>query len=94
MTRSEVRCWRLARDIREYVAEIRGVVNSAAAPLAWEGVLAESLRRAEAHANRIDPLTPLREKTSHGVALRDAILPDQEGSVAHETVTAPPAEGR
>jgi hypothetical protein len=56
--------WRLARDIRDYVAEVRGIITAAGGGIADDKELAESLTWAETTANGIDPLTRLRESTA------------------------------
>jgi hypothetical protein len=55
--------WRLARDIRDYVADVRGII--AAGGVGDEGELEEPLRWAETIARDIDPLTRVRELTAH-----------------------------
>jgi hypothetical protein len=57
----EVARWRLARDVREYVAEIRALIADCGA-ITDESTLDESLRWAEAFAKRIDPLSRIRDK--------------------------------
>jgi hypothetical protein len=77
-------CWRLARDVREYVAEVRGLVGHGDSSDAQDSSLRESLQWAETYANRIDPLTPMREKKSRAqaeptmAALQDALAEPNE----------------
>jgi hypothetical protein len=57
----EIGRWRLARDVREYVAEIRTIMAAASGAVADGRQLLESLKSAEALAERIDPMTRIRE---------------------------------
>jgi len=57
----ELRCWRLARDAREYVAEIRGVLEQTGVEHSDSSALARSLAWIEGFARRIDPLSQLRD---------------------------------
>ncbi len=59
----ELRCWRLARDAREYLAEIRGLLEQAGAERSESLALARSLAWVEGFARRIDPLSQLRDRS-------------------------------
>jgi hypothetical protein len=59
----ELRCWRLARDAREYAAEIRGVLEQIGAEHPHSSALARSLAWIEGFAWRIDPLSQLRVRS-------------------------------
>jgi hypothetical protein len=52
--------WRLARDARDYVAEVRGVLSSAMGAME-EGEMEAELRWAEAFAASIDPVAQIRD---------------------------------
>lgn len=52
--------WRLARDIREYAAETRGLVADAKLHILEGSWLDSDLRWAEQYADRIDPCSPVR----------------------------------
>jgi hypothetical protein len=56
----EVRRWRLARDVREYVADVRGIIAAANSAITEGSQLEESLKWAEALAERIDPVARIR----------------------------------
>jgi hypothetical protein len=60
----ELRCWRLARDAREYVAEIRGVLEQTGAEHSESSALERSLGWMEGFARRIDPLSELRDRSA------------------------------
>jgi hypothetical protein len=53
-----LRRWRLARDVREYVAEARGLVETASGA---DASVLDALQWAEGFARRIDPLAPLHK---------------------------------
>ena len=53
--------WRLARDAREYVAEVREIIVAANGTVGRDTQLEESLRWAQAFAERVDPVTRIRE---------------------------------
>jgi hypothetical protein len=57
-------CWRLARDAREYVREARALVADANGTVEEGSPLDQSLKWAEAYADRVDPLTALRGKVA------------------------------
>jgi hypothetical protein len=59
----ELRCWRLARDAREYVAEIRGMLEQTGAERSDSSALERSLAWMEGFARRIDPLSELRDRS-------------------------------
>jgi hypothetical protein len=66
--------WRLARDVREYVAEVREVIAAANGAIP-EGIqLEESLKWAEAFARRIDPVARIREDIAHVGVLSDEVV--------------------
>ena len=52
--------WRLARDIRAYVAEVHALVEAAGLQIPQGGDVEEELNWALAHADRLDPLTDWR----------------------------------
>jgi len=56
----QIDAWRLARDLRAYVAEVTALVG--ASELEITGNAEEELRWTLAYADRLDPLTPLREQ--------------------------------
>jgi hypothetical protein len=60
----ELRCWRLARDAREYLSEIGALLSHTDAEHSNGPALASSLAWIEGFAKRIDPLTPLRDRGS------------------------------
>ena len=82
----ELARWRLARDVREYVAEVRALVAGACGCIDDGGPLDESLKWAEAYAKRVDPLARVREEVSStppervGIEPRDP-APDCAGSL-------------
>ena len=53
--------WRLARDIRAYVADVQALVDGAGLEITKGGNAEEELKWALAHADRIDPLTEWRK---------------------------------
>ncbi|HEX3854260.1 MAG TPA: hypothetical protein VHW01_25025, partial [Polyangiaceae bacterium] len=53
--------WRLARDVREYVAEIYSLVKDANLELTEDGGAERELKWALAYADRVDPLTIWRK---------------------------------
>lgn len=65
--------WRLARDVREYIAETRGVVEAGGrAIITPDGELDQHLKWAAAYAERVDPLTGLRREVAEMVAKHGA----------------------
>lgn len=54
--------WRLARDLREYAAEIRAIVCLANADVDENDEVAKHLDLALTYADRLDPLTSLRQE--------------------------------
>jgi hypothetical protein len=52
--------WRMARDVRAYVAEVRALVKDGGLEITGGGSADEELRWALAYADRIDPLTSWR----------------------------------
>jgi len=66
-------CWRLARDIRDYVAEVRALTSGLNGSLEEGGDLLETLAWAEAFAGRIDPVERIREKMVAGKVGSEAV---------------------
>ncbi len=64
--------WRLARDVRDYVAEARAVVTAANFEIVNEGTFDRQMKAALAYADRINPLSGLRSEIAELVAKRDA----------------------
>jgi hypothetical protein len=64
--------WRLARDIRAFVAEAMKMVADADCKITKGGPLEESLDWALAYAERVDPLAQLRADLRRAVAEREA----------------------
>jgi hypothetical protein len=60
----ELRCWRLARDAREYLSEICDLLSQTDAKHLNGSGLAPSLTWIEGFARRIDPLTSLRDRSA------------------------------
>lgn len=63
--------WKLSKDIRGYLAEMRSLIESHHAQATEGGLVARWLEWAEAYAARIDPFTPLRAEL---VKIRDMQL--------------------
>jgi len=79
----QIDAWRLARDLRAYVAEVTALVGPA--ELEITGNANEELRWALAYADRLDPLTPWREQVR---APRPACGKIHEGGAApHRAVS-------
>jgi hypothetical protein len=64
--------WRLARDVRDYVAESRALMKSANIEIPIGGGLDRHLQAATAYADRLDPLSELRVEIAKLVAVREA----------------------
>lgn len=63
--------WRLARDVREYVAEARAIVTGANFEIVNGGNFDRQMKLALSFAERIDPLSGLRSEIAELVAKRD-----------------------
>jgi hypothetical protein len=63
--------WRMARDIRAYVAEVRALVRAADLEITKGGNAEDELAWALAYADRIDPLTSWRKDIESVLAERD-----------------------
>ena len=75
----EVPCWRLAQDIRAFVGEARRIIHEGGCELVPGDALEKRLQAYEAHADSIDPLTPLREEVARAKAHHDANCPVCQG---------------
>jgi len=92
--------WRMARDVRSYVAEIHGVVEAAELRITEGGYADQDLKWALAYADRIDPLTSWRkdiekvkaEATSKPCPDCGKVHGDDERQDADAPVDATPAE--
>jgi hypothetical protein len=71
----ELHRWRLARDAREYLREIRGLLGRTDAQRLGESALQPSLAWVEAFVRRVDPLSQLRDR-----GLTSATSPDERES--------------
>lgn len=58
----ELQSWRLARDIREYVADVHRIVTDGHCELKEGGRMHEWVRWCEEYAEEVDPLSPLRHE--------------------------------
>jgi hypothetical protein len=63
--------WRLARDTREFIEEVRSMVAAAECTINERGPLSELLTWAEAYAHKVDPLAPLEAELAQHVAKRE-----------------------
>jgi hypothetical protein len=64
--------WRMARDIREYIAESRAIVEDARLDITADSEFDQHLKWAAGYADRIDPLRPLREEVTRMLTEHDA----------------------
>jgi len=64
--------WRLARDIRDYIAETRAIVDDAHLQITAGGDLEKHLEWAAKHAEKIDPLRDLRDEVARMAAEHEA----------------------
>ena len=69
-----VRRWRLARDIREFCEQVRGMAGEAHCTIKEGGWVDEMLVFGEGYATKIDPLTPLAKELAGHVAKHKAAL--------------------
>lgn len=63
---ARLECWRLARDLRAYAADIRATVCMSNAEVGRNDEVARHLELAVTYAARIDPLTTLRRELAEG----------------------------
>ncbi len=77
--KTELDAWRLAKDIREYVAEVHAVVTEGKCVIAKGGELDEKLVWALRYADRIDPLSLLRGQIAELQAERDGESAQNDG---------------
>lgn len=78
--------WRLARDVREYIAEVRALSGTVRDDSGGLHLLEDRLTWAEAFAERIDPLTEVRRRRQSSPA------PGAEESEAAPRSTPAPSE--
>jgi hypothetical protein len=64
--------WRLAPEVREFVAEVRCTVTEGECTVTPGGELDEWLRWADSYAERIDPVATVRAQVARIVAKRQA----------------------
>lgn len=83
--------YRLARDVREYVGEMKRLVDEAKCTITAGGTLDEFIQWALAYADRVDPLTRLREEIDKMVSQREAKA--AEARQAAPDTDADPAQG-
>jgi hypothetical protein len=80
--REDIEQWRLARDIRDYVDQTLRLIQEADMEAAPGGQLDLYLRSAAATADRVDPLSKLREEIAKAVADRSKRPPDGDALAA------------
>ena len=76
--------WRLARDAREYMAEVRSLLGKTNGELSGETWQGPSLAWIEEFARRVDPLTQLRKRSM--LVADSRVQPGEQASEADATV--------
>jgi uncharacterized cupin superfamily protein len=71
--------WRLARDIREFCEQVRGMAGEAHCTIKRGGWVEELLTFGDSYATKMDPLTPLAQELAGHVARHKAALAARDG---------------
>jgi hypothetical protein len=79
-----IRDWRLAQDVRTYVAEARSMVAEAGLTMAEDAPFDRWLKFAFAYAEKVDPLAGLRANVARVVAEKAANAQDQDSAESRQ----------